>query len=578
MLKVNSRRKLIYVGSAAITVASAIALYQNQTRFNSIVLNDSPEDSSLDALPVKKVKKAKLPMLPPTEFGPNYPGVYAWGNNSGNVVAPGYGSTLPVVKTPYRIPYFDGRLLRDLALGERLGVAVLENGDVVQWGDAFSESSSQLPEKTIKGRNIAKVEVAEGKAVYGLNKNGSSVYAWPLARKDLVGGPKLGTSCAQGGSWWKIWTWGGTSGGNDGAAKAGTCLTVKVPSLGFREYIKDIRVGNDHILVLTSKGRVFSGSTGVYPDHKPASSRGQYGIAALSQFDEAPLPGSVYEIKSFRDTMIAQIAAGDYHSVARTTQGQVYVFGENVLGQLGLPYSYSTANAAVPTLLPFHKLYSRRLIPECSDIAAGGSTTFVTINPKPNPHELLDRSKDVSPTELSRDIYAFGSGLVGQLGTGAFVHAQSNPVRVKHFANLAEYSESLRKMVQIDLSNWSIGKTHATVAVGSDSRALLYGKDLLIWGGNEFAQIGTGKRNNIPKPSLIPSLTIDRLNTITTTNNAEKEDNEWLKNDMQNDRLQLIHDQKVQYVDPMSHSHKSAHVSQVAVAGNNNTAVYFKRV
>lgn len=561
----------MYTGSAAAVFVSAAIIYQQQRYHRSLILNDSV-DSSLEPAS-KKVKKPKSALLPPSEFGTEYPGVYAWGSNSGNVVAPGYGLLVPVVKSPYRIPYFDGRLLRDLALGEAVGVAVLENGDVVQWGDEY-DPMAKVPEKTLHGRNIAKVEVAEGKAVYALNKNGSCVYVWPVSRKDLVEGPKLGLSCNSS-SWWKIWTWGQTM---DNASVMGTCLNLKMPALSFREYIQDIRVGNDHILVLTSKGRVFSGSTGVYPDHKPKSSRGQYGIAALSQFDEAPAPGSVFEIKSFRDTVVSQIAAGDYHSVARTNLGQVYVFGENVLGQLGLPYSYSTANAAVPTLLPFHKMYPRRLIPECSDIAAGGSSTYVTIQPKHNPQVLLERSKDGSSDELNREVYAFGSGLVGQLGTGAFIHAQSSPVRIKHFANLAEYSESLRKMVQIDLSNWSVGKTHTAVAVGSDARASFFGKDVLIWGGNEFAQIGTGKRNNIAKPLTIQGLAIDRLNTITTTE-LEKEESEW-RNDLasQNNRLQLFHSKKIQFEDPDSHSRKTAKASQSLVAGNNNTAVYFKRV
>lgn len=566
----RARSRIYYAGGAAAALISATALYQSQRARESVVLSESPQPEP------KKPKKPKAPILPRSEYGPDYPGVYAWGSNTGHVIATGaVGEALNSIKTPYRIPYFDGRLLRDLSVDETLGVAVLENGDVVQWGDAFAPGS--VPEKTVRGRNISKVEVAEGKAVYGLSKSGGAVYAWPVSRKNLVEGPKLDTKCSDGGSWWKVWTW-GRSGGNDAAAK-GTCLTLKLPSLGFREYVKDIKVGNDHILVLTTKGRVFSGSTGVYPDHKPKSSRGQYGIAALSQFDEAPEPGSVFEIKSFRDAVIAQIAAGDYHSVARTNNGQVYVFGENVLGQLGLPYTYSTANAAVPTLLPFNKLYSRRLIPEVTDIAAGGDSTFVTVHPRPNPHELLDRTKDVNPDELNRDVYAFGSGLVGQLGTGAFVHAQSSPSRIKHFANLAEYSETLRKMTQIDLTNWTVGRTHAAVAVGSDARASLYGKDVLIWGGNEFSQLGTGKRNNIPKPHHIPGLTVDR-NTVTISPEEASEKDAWSQAvvDNSNERMQLVHGKKVNYVDPDSKSHKSAKISQVLVAGNNTTAIYYKRV
>lgn len=591
MLK--ARSKLLYAGSAAAVLAVSATIYATQQP--RMIQNETPEkaaDPQAELLPKKK--KLKTPTLPESQYGPDYPGVYAWGNNTGNVVAPGYGATLPSVKSPYRIPFFDGRVLRDLALSGSLGVAVLENGDIVQWGDAYSKdqlaSNPSKLEKTVKGRDIKKVEIADGKAVYGLNKAGSRVYAWPVSRDELVAGERLGTSTYNGGSWWKIWTWGrGSATGpnlTEDAAKLGSCLTVKLPSLGYTEYIKDISVGNDHILVLTSKGRVFSGATGVYASQKPAASKGQYGIASLSQFDEAPVPGKVYEIKSFKETVIDQIATGDYHSLARSREGQVYGFGENVLGQLGIPYSYSTANAAIPTLLPFHKLYPRQTIPEATDIAAGGATSYVTIQPKPNPHEILDRKKS-KDDEFKRDVFAFGSGLVGQLGTGAYVHAQSTPVKIQHFGNLAEYSETLRRMTQIDLSDWAVGRNHTAVSVGGPARAAAgFGSDVLIWGGNEYAQIGTGKRNNIAKPISISGLRVDRVNPAVAMATAARKADEivcdedaWHLADQAsaNERLQLFHRKYVTYTDPDTNRKRSGKLTQVLTAGDNNTAVYYKR-
>ncbi|KAF5095904.1 hypothetical protein D0Z03_001722 [Geotrichum reessii] len=591
MLKAQS--KLFYAGSAAAFVAISTTIYTTQQ--SKIIQNetlDKTDSTPEDLLPKKK--KSKVPVLPPSVYDTDYPGVYAWGNNSGNVIAPGYSTTVPSVRSPYRIPFFDGRVLRDLALTGSLGVAVLDNGDVVQWGDAYSKDQSAIAsaklEKTVKGRDIKKVQVADGKAIYGLNKSGSRVYAWPVSRDELVNGERLDTSTYNGGSWWKIWTWGrGSATGpnlTDDAAKLGSCLTVKLPSLGYTEYIKDISVGNDHILVLTSKGRVFSGATGVYSSQKPKESKGQYGIASLSQFDEAPVPGKVFEIKSFKETIIDQIATGDYHSLARSREGKVYGFGENMLGQLGIPYSYSTANSAVPTLLPFHKLYPRRIIPEVTDIAAGGSTSYVTIQPKPNPSELLDRTKQ-DKDEFNRDIYAFGGGLVGQLGTGAYVHAQSTPVKIRHFANLSEYSEKLRQMVQIDLSQWSVGRTHTAVTVGGAARtAAGFGHDVLIWGGNEHAQIGTGKRNNVSKPISIAGLPVDRVNpaiavakAATTADEIVRDEDAWHLADQTsaNELLRLFHRKYVKYVDPDTNSKRSGTLSQVLLAGDNNTAVFYKR-
>jgi hypothetical protein len=52
--------------------------------------------------------------------------VYAWGSNSGRVVAP----DLDVlnIKAPRRIPYFDGKLLRDLKLDRDFGATVTSMG------------------------------------------------------------------------------------------------------------------------------------------------------------------------------------------------------------------------------------------------------------------------------------------------------------------------------------------------------------------------------------------------------------------------------------------------------------------
>lgn len=559
----RARTKLLYAG--AITASAAILIQKSST-----ISNDT-----LPQAPLEKPKKSK-PTLPQSSLSADYPGVYAWGNNTGNVIAQGQSSNFQSVKSPYRIPYFDGRLLKDLQVTPGLGVAVLENGDVVQWGDEYA--TEKEPEKIIKGRNITKVQIAKGKAVYGLNNSGSKVYAWPVSRKDFTEGSNLGTA-AKGSSWWKIWTWGSSGDSND-AVNKGSCLTVKLPSLGYTEYIKDISVGNDHILVLTSRGRVFSGSTGVYPDQKPKASKGQYGIAALSQFDDAPTPGSVYEIKSFRDSVISKIATGDFHSLALTKDGKVYGFGENLYGQLGLPYSYSTANAAIPTLLPFQKMYPRRVIAEAVDIAAGGSTSYVVLKPRPNPHELVE--KKTLNDDFHREVYGFGEGLAGQLGTGAFVHAQSSPVKLKHFANLVEYSEALRQMVNIDLAAWSVGKSHIAVTIGDNIRASQFGRDVLLWGGNEFSQIGTGKKNNISKPIGIPHLDVDRApsKSAVLPSVAGEDSSEWQTSDLdaKNDKLRLVYGKKVHFTDPDSHKSRSAKVSQEIVAGEDITAVYYKRV
>lgn len=576
-----------------------------------LVKNQSPApDSQLylgkSTLISKSTSKSKSkPILPKSPYSTSYPGVYAWGSNSGGVTAPGFESLVTTVKTPYRIPFFDGRLLRDLKMSETVGVAVLDNGDIVQWGtDYFGKSSPSKvseniptgytvdiapidPEVTLKGKNIKKVAISNSKAVYGLNLTGTKVYVWPLSKEDVHNGPKLKSEK----SWWQIWRFFWRTNENV------SYTTLKIPKMGFREYIDDIKIGNDHVLVLTSKGRVFSGSSGLYLHHKPASSKGQFGIAKFSQFDDAPEPGILHEIKTFRNMVVKQIACGDYHSLARTLSGDVYVFGENSLGQLGIPYSYKTAIISVPTLLPLHKLYPRKISPIATNIAAGGSTSFVSVQPKLNALEfyrefpgeeetmssLID--KDILD-QVARNVFAFGEGLKGQLGAGIFVHTQSTPLRLKYFSDLKEYSESLGKMIPIDVSKWTIGKSHAAVIVGGQNGSIGSGEDrkhdVLLWGGNDFWQLGTGKRNSIPSPTRVPSLdAMISPKKLTSSLSSDEKDAtqssvEYIENvDFFNNRLQLIHHQQIKYTDQSGHIH-NATVSQDISVGDYNTAIYMK--
>ncbi len=77
------------------------------------------------------------------------PGVYAWGSNSGRVVAPDSDEVL--IKLPRRLEYFDGSLLRDIKLDKEFGAAVTEDGDLLQWGIGYSKDARE-PTPTLTGK------------------------------------------------------------------------------------------------------------------------------------------------------------------------------------------------------------------------------------------------------------------------------------------------------------------------------------------------------------------------------------------------------------------------------------------
>ncbi|XP_074070292.1 X-linked retinitis pigmentosa GTPase regulator isoform X6 [Macrotis lagotis] len=103
---------------------------------------------------------------------------------------------------------------------------------------------------------------------------------------------------------------------------------------------------------------------------------------------------------------ISWISCGYYHSAFVTTEGELYTFGEPENGKLGLS----------PEQLKNHRIPQLVLgIPgKVNQVACGGGHT-------------------VALTE--EDIYSFGLGQFGQLGLGTFIFETSEPKVVKHLQN-----------------------------------------------------------------------------------------------------------------------------------------------
>lgn len=206
-------------------------------------------------------------------------GVYAWGSNRYNVVAPDAPS-VTLIRSPRSIPFFDGVALRDINLQEKHGVAVDANGDVYQWGLGFFDPSvremtaiedvplgrrreksgantnSPLgntaglvlnPVKTLTGKNIVKVEATEEK-IYALSRDGH-VYVFSAVQQQQSK-PKYP-------SWspnpLKLFN-----------AFAAPTIDHEVlhpaPSAhwGSTEKAFDIVAGSHHLLTVTNKGRTFA--------------------------------------------------------------------------------------------------------------------------------------------------------------------------------------------------------------------------------------------------------------------------------------------------------------------------------
>lgn len=476
------------------------------------------------------------------------PGVYTWGSNSGKVVAPDSDETF--IKTPRRLSFFDGTLLRDIKLDRNFAAAIDEKGDLLQWGTAFSRDTKE-PTPTLRGKNLISCAISRDRII-ALSASGA-VYSIPVSQEEQKNGPKPAST-----SWIPFW----------GSSKE-ISYRVRTPSnLGWKERVTDIVSGLEHALMLTSSGRVYSLASG--SENFP--SRGQLGIPGLT-WETRPqgafdLPHEITTLKGFP---ISKIAAGDYHSLASDAAGRCFAFGDNSAGQLGFEFNPEALYIDAPALLPTQRLYAGTAQQaSVTNVFAGGNTSFLTIEATKPTAAPRDGSR------VTADTWAFGFGLTGQLGTGRWVHNQSTPTKVPSFSGLFEYDETHNSVIPIKLAYLSVGANHAaavmdnvaSVDVTGKSKRMTendtnWGRDILFWGNNEFYQIGTGKRSNYAAPTYIQPLdqVAEAERTASVVGWGEKREKEW-------HRFQITPKQKVKV------SGKTVNLEQRVECGRGVTAVY----
>ncbi|KAL9030582.1 MAG: hypothetical protein Q9196_001314 [Gyalolechia fulgens] len=439
------------------------------------------------------------------------PGVYAWGSNSGRVVAP--DSDEQIIKTPRRIPFFDGILLRDIKLDRNFGAAITERGDLLQWGTGFSTDVRE-PTPTLTGKNLTSLTISRDRVI-ALGSNGK-VYSVSAAKEDQEKGPKVAES-----SWIPFLNFNSPV----------SYRLLQPQTLGWTEKVTSIASGAEHLLILTSAGRLFTAASS--SEEFPA--RGQMGIPSLVWTTRPPGPyDQPHEVSTLRGFDITAVAAGDYHSLALDKEGRVFAFGDNSCGQLGIEPSNESNYVDAPSLLPLQKLYANTsLAPTVKQIFAGGNNSFFTVDAT----TIARPGDDTKPPLLGRvtaDTWASGQGILGTLGNGRWTHAQGVPTKLKALSGLFEYDETNNSVIPIRLASLSVGATHAAAVMnnvthvqagtsrGTDSENdTNWGADVVWWGGNEYCQIGNGRRNNMSTPGYIASL--DTVAEVSRTGKRKEE-------------------------------------------------------
>ncbi|WPK23751.1 hypothetical protein PUMCH_000997 [Australozyma saopauloensis] len=439
-------------------------------------------------------------------------------------------------KLPSRIPGFDSKYYQDVLVRNDLVVAVDEAGHVYQYTPDMKQ-----PEKINTPTRISRV-YSSGDTLYYLSHN----------QKDLYHGHLAPESKAKG--WFHL-------------SLGSSISKVSFEDLERGEKIGKIVAGENHLLVLTSKGRLFEVNTATSPNNK-----GQYGLPNfIPSNTNATIPiNSAYELKnlnyeivgsgdkkSVQQRVFNDIGAGSFHNIASDTKNNVWSWGDNAFSQCGIEAATIGDFQAVPRLV-FSASDLRKLIKfslpdqlangsiQVNKVACQKETTLIKVTFN---HDA-DRTKDQSL------ILAFGNGLKGQLGLSRYLHKIGQPHVIKSLVGMKEYNTVAKTSVNIGVKDIVCGGNHSFVLLDNEGES----KDVLVFGDNLDGQFGNGKCVKSSKPLYIPKL--------LEPADFEGSKTELVKkfNDQDRNRLQLLES-----------TINGQRIEQGFAAGEDSSAIFYKK-
>jgi alpha-tubulin suppressor-like RCC1 family protein len=271
--------------------------------------------------------------------------VFAWGVNDSYQI--GDGTTDPRTR-PTRIPTLSG--VTSVAAGGYHSLAIGGGGEVFIWGVAGPGEPRKLPTKVSNLDFIVAIAAGVDFSL-ALHQTGG-VLAWGnnLAGKDsleptkVLGLPEIAYNEGNEGTLaagnahalaldreGNVWAWGDNSKGQLGRTGPGSSTPTKV---GLSQKIKFIAAGGAHSLAVDINGHVWAWGDNQF---------GQLGYPASSTPQTTP-------VRVQGTTAIIKVAAGDKHSLALNTGGEIMAWGDDEWGQLG--NSPPGKGTAIPERVP----------------------------------------------------------------------------------------------------------------------------------------------------------------------------------------------------------------------------------
>lgn len=334
--------------------------------------------------------------------------LWAWGDNTDGALG---GATTDFTSAdPLPIPGMSG--VTAVAAGVDFGLALMSDGTVRSWGD---NTFGQLGD----GTNLDHTPPAP---VLGL----TGVVA-------ISAGTWHSVAVTSDGS---VWAWGDNSAGQlglPGGSGSSSTIPVQVPRVAD---VVAVDAGAYFTLAATARGKVWAWGS---------NTTGELGDGTVGDFRYQPK-------KIAGLTKVVDVAAGLGHSVVATAERQVWAWGENYFGQVGIGVEdgeHQTTPQLVPDLTGVRR------------VAAGaGHTLAVT---------------------YGGAVWAWGDNADGQLGDGTQTTRYS-PVPVP----------DLTKVATMDAGGFH------SLAVQRDGTAW-------AWGQHVYGQLGVGPESgNLSSPAEVP--------------------------------------------------------------------------
>ncbi|XP_058042571.1 X-linked retinitis pigmentosa GTPase regulator isoform X4 [Ahaetulla prasina] len=270
--------------------------------------------------------------------------------------------------------------------------------------------------------------------------------------------------------------WGQLGLGTKNTVSKPTCVKVLKP-----EKVKLAACGRNHTLIYTEKGNLYA--TG-------GNSEGQLGLGGTEE-------RSAFHLVSYFTSQhkIKQLAAGSYTSAALTEDGQLFMWGDNSEGQIGLG---NEANAYVPHQVDVGKpvfwiscgYYHSALITCDGELYTFGESDNgkLGLSLEQLKNNRVPQLVSGIPSRVNKvacggghtvalaggEVYTFGLGQYGQLGLGTFIFETSEPKMVDHLG-------------KHKICNIASGENHTALIT---ENGLMY-----TFGDGRHGKLGLGKEN-----------------------------------------------------------------------------------